>query len=60
MKQYLTEIFLCTIVAAIVTLLFYIVGMDHTWQDAANTFGVTFLVMFILGIYNRLKKQKQN
>jgi hypothetical protein len=58
MKQYIFEVLLCTIVAAVVTLLFYIIGMDKSWQDAANTFGVTFLVMFVLGVYNRLKKGK--
>ena len=60
MKQYLTEITLCTIVAAIVTLLFYIIGMDKSWQDASTTFGTCFLVMFILGLWNRLKKKQQN
>ena len=59
MREYVTELVLCTIVAAVVTLLFYIIGMDHLWQDAANTFGVTFLVMFIIGIFNRLKKKQQ-
>ena len=59
MREYVTELVLCTIVAAVVTLLFYIIGMDHSWQDAANTFGVTFLVMFIIGVFNRLKKKQQ-
>ena len=59
MREYVTELVLCTIVAAVVTLLFYVIGMDHSWQDAANTFGVTFLVMFIIGIFNRLKKKQQ-
>jgi hypothetical protein len=59
MREYVTELVLCTIVAAVVTLLIYIIGMDHSWQDAANTFGVTFLVMFIIGIFNRLKKKQQ-
>ena len=59
MKEYVTELVLCTIVAAVVTLLFYGVGMDHSWQDAANTFGVTFLVMFVLGLYQRHKKNKK-
>jgi len=57
MKQYLIEILLCTIVASIVTFLFYILGFDKSWQDASNTFGVTFLVMFVLGVYARLKKK---
>ena len=57
MKQYLVEIAICTIVSAVVTLLFYIIGMDKTTQDAATTFGTCFLVMFVLGIWNRLKKK---
>lgn len=58
MKQYLIEIFICTIVAAIVSLLFYLVGLDKTWQDASTTFGTTFLIMFVLGVYARLKKNQ--
>jgi cytochrome bd-type quinol oxidase subunit 1 len=56
MKQYLFEVLLCTIVATVVTLLFYVIGLDRSWQDAANTFGVCFLVSFAIGVYNRLKK----
>ena len=59
MKQYLIEITLCTIVAAVVTLLFYIIGMDNSWQDASTTFGTCFLVMFVLGLYKRYKKQNK-
>ena len=59
MKEYVVEIAICTIVAVVVTLLFYVMGMDHTWQDTANTFGVTFLVMFVLGLYQRLKRNKK-
>lgn len=57
MKQYLIEILLCTIVAAIVSLVFYMLGLDKSWNDASNTFGTTFLVMFVLGVYARLKKK---
>ena len=60
MKQYLTEIILCTIVSTVVTLLFYIIGMDKDWQEAATTFGTCFLVMFALGLWNRLKKKQQD
>ncbi len=59
MKHYITELVLCTIVATVVTLLFYIVGLDSTWQDAANSFGVTFLVMFVLGLWNNRKKENK-
>ena len=58
MKQYLSEILLCTIVASVATLLFYLLGLDNSWQDASTTFGTCFLVMFILGVYARLKKNK--
>ena len=58
MKQYLVEIALCTIVAAVATLLFYVIGLDKSAQDAATTFGTCFLVMFVLGMLNRIKGKK--
>ena len=58
MKQYLIEILLCSIVAAIATVIFYIIGLDKSWQDASTTFGTCFLVMFVLGVYARLKKNQ--
>ncbi|MBP5340017.1 MAG: hypothetical protein J6Z14_12085 [Prevotella sp.] len=60
MKEYLAEMATCTIVAAVVTLLFYIIGFDKSWQDASTTFGTSFLVMFALGVWNRLKKKEKN
>ena len=57
MRQYVAEITVCTIVAAVATLLFYIIGLDKTAQEAATTFGTCFLVMFVLGMWNRLKKK---
>ena len=57
MRQYVAEIAVCTIVAAVATLLFYIIGLDKTTQEAAATFGTCFLVMFVLGMWNRLKKK---
>ena len=57
MRQYVAEIAVCTIVAAVATLLFYIIGLDKTAQEAATTFGTCFLVMFVLGMWNRLKKK---
>jgi hypothetical protein len=60
MKEYLIEIGICTIVAAVATLLFYIIGLDSTWQEASTTFGTCFLVMFVLGLWNRLKKKREN
>jgi membrane protein YdbS with pleckstrin-like domain len=59
MKQYLIEIALSTIVAVVVTLFFYIVGLDKSWQDAANTFGAAFLLMFVLGLFGRYKQNKK-
>ena len=56
MKEYLVEIAICTIVAAVATLLFYIIGLDKTTQEAATTFGTCFLVMFVLGMWNRYRK----
>ena len=58
MKQYVLEFALCTIVATVVTLLFYVIGMDRSWQDASTTFGTCFLVMFVLGLWNKLKKKE--
>jgi hypothetical protein len=57
MKEYLREIAICTIVAAVATLLFYIIGLDKTAQEAATTFGTCFLVMFVLGMWNRMKRK---
>ncbi len=55
MRQYISEIVLCTIVAAIVTLLFYLIGADKTSQESATTFGTCFLVMFVIGLWKRNK-----
>ncbi len=60
MKQYITELVICTIVSTIVTLLFYLLGMDKTWEDASTTFGTCFLVMFVLGLWNRLKNNRKD
>jgi len=58
MRQYFIEIVLCTIVAAVVSLSFYLLGLDKSWQDTSTTFGMTFLVMFVLGVYARMKNNK--
>ncbi len=57
MKKYLVEVTICTIVSAIAALLFYIIGLDESWQDASTTFGTCFLIMFALGLYQRHKKK---
>jgi hypothetical protein len=58
MKKYLIEMLICTIVAAVCTLISYVLGLEQSWQSAANTFGVAFLTMFIVGLY--LKNKKKN
>lgn len=58
MKKYLIELLICTIVAAVCTLISYVLGLEQSWQSAANTFGVAFLTMFIVGLY--LKNKKKN
>ena len=56
MKEWLNEIIIDTIVAVVATLLLYIVGIDRTWDDAARTFIMSFLVMFVLGVFKKMKK----
>ena len=58
-KKWLPELLLDTIVAAVVTLLFYIIRLDQTWEDASRTFIMAFLVMLAMGIFRRIKKNKQ-
>ena len=59
LKKWLSELLLDTIVAAVVTLLFYIIRLDQTWEDASRTFIMAFLVMLAMGIFRRIKKNKQ-
>lgn len=56
MKKYLLELLLCTIVAVVCTFISYVLGMEESWQSAANTFGVAFLTMFVVGIFMKNKK----
>ena len=56
MKEWFIDLAQNTIIATVITLLFYVLGIDKTWEDAANTFGVAFLVMFVLGLWKRMKK----
>ena len=58
LKKWIPELLLDTIVAAVCTLLLYVVGLEDSWNDAAQTFIIAFVVMFALGIYNRRKKKK--
>ena len=58
MKEWLNELLVDTIVAAALTLLSYILGLEKTWAELAQTFGVAFVVMFFLGLYARRKSPK--
>ena len=58
LKKWIPELLADTIVAAVATLLCYILGLESNWQDAAQTFIIAFVVMFVLGLYNRNKKKK--
>ena len=60
LKKWLPELLLDTIVAAVITLLSYIMGLDSSWPEAFTTFGTCFLVMFVLGLWNRMKNKKKN
>ena len=59
LKKWLPELLLDTIVAAVATLLCYILGLEDTWQEASQTFIIAFAIMFILGIYNSKKNKKK-
>ena len=59
LKKWIPELLLDTIVAAVATLLCYILGLEDTWQEASQTFIIAFAIMFILGIYNRKKNKKK-
>jgi hypothetical protein len=60
-KEWTKELALDTIVATVVTLLVYIIGIiagaKTSWDDAAQTFIMSFLIMFVLGVYRKIKKQ---
>ena len=58
LKKWLPELLLDTIVAAVATLLCYILGLEDSWQEASQTFIIAFAIMFFLGIYNRKKNNK--
>ena len=57
LKEWLPELLLDTVVAAIITLIFHIVESNSTWGDAASTFAVAFLVMFAVGVRQKRKKK---
>ncbi len=59
LKKWLPELLNCTIVAGVATLFTYILGLEDTWQDASETFIIAFVVMFVLGLYNRRKNKNK-
>ena len=60
LKKWAYELALCTIVAVVVTLLFYIIRLDRTWEDVSQTFISAFIVVFILGLWRRYEERKSN
>ena len=60
LKKWIPELLLCTIVAALATLLTYILGLEKTWAEASQTFFIAFVVMFVLGIYNKKKNKNED
>ena len=59
MKEYLIDFVTGTIVAAVLTLLSYIVGLDKTWDEAAKTYGVCFVVYIALTLFSKQKNKNQ-
>ena len=59
MKEYLIDFVTGTIVAAVLTLLSYIVGFDKTWDDAAQTFGMCFVVYIALKLFSNLRNKNK-
>ena len=58
MKGYIFDFVIGTIVAAILTLLSYLVGLDKSWEGAAETYGTCFFIYIALSLYQRIKKNK--
>ncbi|MBR2235446.1 MAG: hypothetical protein IKI19_00335 [Prevotella sp.] len=58
LKKWISELAICTIVAGVATLLTYLLGLEKSWADASQTFLIAFVVMFVLGLYNRKKNKK--
>jgi len=59
LKKWLPELLVDTIVALVATLFTYILGLDKTWSEASKTFFIAFIVMFLLGIYNKRRNKKR-
>ena len=59
MKEYVIDFVTGTIVATILTLLSYIVGLDKTWDEAAQTYGICFVVYIVLTLFGKLKNKNK-
>ena len=59
MKEYVIDFVTATIVAAVLTLLSYIVGLDKTWDDAAQTYGICFVIYIALTLFSKLKQNNK-
>ena len=59
MKEYVIDVVTGTIVATILTLLSYIVGLDKTWDEAAQTYGICFVVYIALTLFGKLKNKNK-
>lgn len=59
MNEYVIDFITGTIVAAVLTLISYIVGFDKTWDDAAQTYGICFVVYIALTLFSKLKNKNK-
>ena len=59
MKEYIIDFVTGTIVAAVLTLISYIVGLDKTWNDAAQTYGICFVVYIALSLFGKYKNKNK-
>ena len=59
MKEWLIDLTQNTIIAVVITLLWYVLGVDKSWNDATTTFATAFLVLFVITLYQRYKKNKK-
>ena len=59
MKKWLIDLTQNTIISVVITLLCYVLGMVQSWTDAATTFTTAFLVLFVITLYQRYKKNKK-
>jgi hypothetical protein len=59
MREYVLDFVTGTIVAAILTLISYAVGFDKTWDEAAQTYGVCFVIYIALTLFGKLKNKNK-